>query len=145
MTKDKPGLQMKYFVLKPQGTNVHAQASRAAMLKYAEVVGPCDRSLSNSLVGWATHEEVVADREPFDDADGDDECLASLENGLRKSWEATRRIKGDPHAKIGRLVETIDAHAQFCPADGDDWHESWMAVLEARKAFDYPTKDNDDD
>lgn len=42
-------LELRYFVLKPSGTSLHAEASRAALTAYAEVIlhgAQCDRPTS---------------------------------------------------------------------------------------------------
>jgi len=49
-------LQMKYFVLKPRGSNAHAEASRCAMMEYSRMIQSTDKELAASLVEWA-HEE----------------------------------------------------------------------------------------
>jgi hypothetical protein len=47
------GLLMKYFVLKPDGTDVYAQASRAAMKEYAKWIVTENLKLSDDLWCWA--------------------------------------------------------------------------------------------
>jgi hypothetical protein len=51
-------LEMKYFVLKPKGTSVHAEASREAMFTYAEVLRHYkeDIELARELETWASRE-----------------------------------------------------------------------------------------
>ncbi len=56
---EKVGLEMKYFILKPKskpGVDVYAMASRAAMLKYADVIEPVNPTLANELMKWAIAE-----------------------------------------------------------------------------------------
>ena len=50
------GLLMKYFVLKPGGTDTYAKASRAAMRAYAKMVRAENPDLSNELREWADRE-----------------------------------------------------------------------------------------
>ena len=50
------GLLMKYFVLKPRGTDVFARASRAAMRSYANYIRDENRTLSEELAKWADRE-----------------------------------------------------------------------------------------
>ena len=52
------GLLMKYFVLKPEGDNPHAEASRAAMLAYADAIKPHNRKLCDELTQWVIRESV---------------------------------------------------------------------------------------
>ena len=52
------GLEMKYFVLKPEGDNPHAEASRAAMLTYADAIKPHNRKLCDELTQWVIRESV---------------------------------------------------------------------------------------
>ena len=47
---------MKYFVLKPEGTDIFAKASREAMLRYAEVIKDADPELSKGMSEWALRE-----------------------------------------------------------------------------------------
>lgn len=49
-------LEMKYFVLKPQGKNPYAKASREAMIIYARSIKNIDPELSQSLVKWVNLE-----------------------------------------------------------------------------------------
>jgi len=57
------GLMMKYFVLKPKGTDVYARASRCAMLRYADEIMEDNRDFALDLVKWVTDEEHAAERE----------------------------------------------------------------------------------
>lgn len=47
---------MKYFALKPHGTNEYARASRAAMLTYAAAIAEENPELSRQLTKWAAKE-----------------------------------------------------------------------------------------
>lgn len=47
---------MKYFVLKPKGSSVYADAARLAMLKYAEVIEKYDAELAKELNDWVFDE-----------------------------------------------------------------------------------------
>lgn len=46
------GLQMKYFVLKPKGDDVYAEASRAALRAYANHIAVENMELANDLWEW---------------------------------------------------------------------------------------------
>lgn len=50
------GLQMKYFVLKPKGEDVFAEASRRAMRTYAEAIASENSELARELRDWADSE-----------------------------------------------------------------------------------------
>lgn len=50
------GIQMKYFVLKPHGTDAYAKASRAAMRAYAYSIARENPELRNDLLKWADSE-----------------------------------------------------------------------------------------
>jgi hypothetical protein len=54
------GLQMKYFVLKPRGTDAYASASRAAMFTYAKRIMEENQPLSKEIWDWATNEFLDA-------------------------------------------------------------------------------------
>ena len=45
-------LLTKYFVLKPKGDNLHAVASRKAMISYANTIEPEDSELATQLRQW---------------------------------------------------------------------------------------------
>lgn len=49
-------LKMKYFVLKPKGNDVYAQASRKALRAYADFIVKYDSELADSLYKWARDE-----------------------------------------------------------------------------------------
>lgn len=45
-------LEMKYFVLKPKGTDPYAKASREALVAYAESIKTHDPNLAEELWEW---------------------------------------------------------------------------------------------
>ncbi len=53
-------LMLKYFVLKPAGDGIHAQASRKALRAYANVIRNDDVELSDELREWASCENAEA-------------------------------------------------------------------------------------
>ena len=55
---ERNGLKMKYFVLKPAGDDIYAQASRAAMFAYATLIAKKDETLARDLNKWATDEAL---------------------------------------------------------------------------------------
>lgn len=55
-----PGLKMKYFVLKPRGTDTYAKASRAAMQRYATFIEGENKELATELREWADTEGAEA-------------------------------------------------------------------------------------
>jgi hypothetical protein len=67
MSESKPGtpsgLMMKYFVLKPHGTNIYAQASRRAMRAYASLIMPENEAFALELREWADREFEQAVRD----------------------------------------------------------------------------------
>jgi hypothetical protein len=50
------GLLMKYFVLKPRGTDVYARASRRAMRTYASLILEENEKFADELRAWADRE-----------------------------------------------------------------------------------------
>lgn len=54
------GLQMKYFVLKPKGTDKYAEAARKAMNTYAAVIGRENKELAKELNDWVFNETPQA-------------------------------------------------------------------------------------
>lgn len=57
------GLVMKYFVLKPEGIDIHAEASRRAMYAYASYLEEEGEELvlARDLSTWAGKEVVKAE------------------------------------------------------------------------------------
>ena len=58
------GLEMKYFVLKPRGTDVFAAASRHAMSYFASYLEEHggDLELAREVSGWSCRELIAAER-----------------------------------------------------------------------------------
>ena len=54
--KSSKGLEMRYFVLKPKGDNPYANASRKAMLRYADEIGIENPKLATDLREWVLAE-----------------------------------------------------------------------------------------
>jgi hypothetical protein len=54
------GLEMKYFVLKPKGSDIYAQASRRAMRHYAKLIRQANPNLAEELEAWAEREWLNA-------------------------------------------------------------------------------------
>ena len=52
------GLIMKYFVLKPKGNDVYAEASRKAMRAYANHIHQHNKELAIELSNWADKEST---------------------------------------------------------------------------------------
>ena len=50
------GLKMKYFVLKPEGKDKYAKASREAMREYARIIDSENHLLANDLYDWVNRE-----------------------------------------------------------------------------------------
>ena len=57
-------LHMKYFVLKPAGTDAYAVASRRAMLAYAKWIGGVgETDFAKELTDWVDRETLAAKME----------------------------------------------------------------------------------
>lgn len=54
------GLELRYFVLKPKGSDDFAWASRMAMRTFAEHIKMSQPALAEDLITWAQAEEIVA-------------------------------------------------------------------------------------
>lgn len=54
----KPGLLMKYFVLKPAGGDAYAVASRSAMRAYAFSVMDINAEFAGEILDWVRREEA---------------------------------------------------------------------------------------
>jgi hypothetical protein len=52
------GLMMKYFVLKPKGKDIYAQASRKAMRVYADYIEKENQEFAKELHEWANFEQA---------------------------------------------------------------------------------------
>lgn len=57
-------LRMKYFVLKPKGTDKYAEASRKAMRAYANHISKVNEELADELREWASRESTAAIESP---------------------------------------------------------------------------------
>ena len=51
---------MKYFVLKPKGTNPFAKASRVALLAYADTIRPHNKGLAEDILRWVRKERSAS-------------------------------------------------------------------------------------
>ena len=59
--KENPnGLKLKYFVVRPEGNDTHARASRAALRTYSAVILKENEQLSKDIEIWVTKEEQIA-------------------------------------------------------------------------------------
>lgn len=61
MSMKQEGLVMKYFVLKPAGTDAYAMASRRAMRAYAATIEATNPQLSFALHDWVDAEMRLAE------------------------------------------------------------------------------------
>lgn len=52
---------MKYFVLKPAGTSLHALACREAMRTYADIIEEDIPELAEDLREWVDYEQALRD------------------------------------------------------------------------------------
>jgi|HubBroStandDraft_6_1064221.scaffolds.fasta_scaffold1390974_2 hypothetical protein len=60
------GLIMKYFVLKPEGDDDHAIASRRAMTAYAKWIEATNPQLASEIIEWVSRESAASfERKPF--------------------------------------------------------------------------------
>lgn len=64
------GLKMKYFVLKPEGDDEYALASREAMANYAAVIRDTNPKLAKDLEKWVRKESAAVSFPEFDDNRG---------------------------------------------------------------------------
>ncbi|WBC28402.1 terminase large subunit [Rhodobacteraceae phage LS06-2018-MD05] len=48
------GLKMKYFVLKPEGNDIYAEASRMAMREYANTIASVNIEFATEIKEWVT-------------------------------------------------------------------------------------------
>jgi len=73
-------LEMKYFTLKPRSKHagdMHAMASRFAMMTYASIIRPVDPKMARSLERWVSQEnkkdaDMELDTPPEDDTSVDE-------------------------------------------------------------------------
>lgn len=61
--KDETGLCMKYFVLKPAGESLYAEASRLSLYAYAREIRSLNPTLADDIVKWVDLEVVKCHRE----------------------------------------------------------------------------------
>lgn len=53
-------MELKYFVLKPKGLDIHAMASRAALKTYAMILQAEDPKMALEMRNWANNEMEIA-------------------------------------------------------------------------------------
>ena len=109
------GFEIKYFVLKPRGTDAYAQASREAMQAYSNSIRKHDIELSEYLYDWRRDEEEKSVRQQVPTPDGFGAQIEALEAKLADEMEATtkaldllRLLEGrltDSEAKLAALVD----------------------------------------
>lgn len=61
-------IKLKYFVLKPRGSDAYAKASRTALRVFSTEMEQDDPALAAQLKRWAYDEERAAHREGLDEA-----------------------------------------------------------------------------
>ena len=71
------GIEMKYFVLKPKGENIYAEASRKALIAYAETIEDENPEMAQALIEWSSREEENSKKEEIE-IDISKESLFSL-------------------------------------------------------------------
>ena len=54
------GLEMRYFVLKPRGTDAYAVAARDALLEYADSISGENPDLASDIREWVRRETAAA-------------------------------------------------------------------------------------
>lgn len=59
-------LEMKYFVLKPRGTDIYAKASRRAMSHYASEIRETNPDFAEQIREWVAREALAALEADFD-------------------------------------------------------------------------------
>ena len=57
---NEEGLFLKYFVLKPKGSDIYAQASRNAMLEYARSIKEANPNFAEGIRSWVNDEETFS-------------------------------------------------------------------------------------
>jgi hypothetical protein len=105
-------LQMKYFVLRPKGTDLHAKASRAAMRQYAKVMAEENAQLAVEVLAWATREQTAAFPGSVEHAPPEDR-----KQGVRRYKVCP--ICNQPVLPIGVIKQENEYdHASGCPEAG---------------------------
>ena len=61
MNKNNVGLKMKYFVLKPYGTDAYAIASRQAIMEYSRSIEKTNEQLATDLRVWVVDCKLESD------------------------------------------------------------------------------------
>jgi len=84
------GLFMKYFVLKPNGRDIYASASRSAMLTYADAIMDDNKDFALDIIQWVQSEEKASQQSV--EADKCPECG-------RETWQFHKKecSKSDKH------------------------------------------------
>lgn len=76
------GLKMKYFVLKPDGDDQYAEASRDAIIAYARCIDDYNSELAEDLYYWVDEINTSLDKkeDEIDDLEFDDELAENEED-----------------------------------------------------------------
>ena len=112
------GLTMKYFVLKPAGTDAYAAASRRAMQQFAKDIEIENPELAAGLREWVTREWLAAQ--------ADDKGNAMTDKEVGELWRGIHRFhpcdghEGTLHAGkacalIRKLVEASQESGESLP------------------------------
>jgi len=62
LDKNNTGLTMKYFVLKPYGTDAYAIASRKAIMEYSNSIEKTNEQLATDLRCWVVDCQLESDK-----------------------------------------------------------------------------------
>jgi len=79
------GLEMKYFVLKPKGSDVYARASREALMAYSRFIKDENPKLSEDISKWVLEEEENSNMEEVEIEFSIEELLPLYEEAHRRN------------------------------------------------------------
>lgn len=79
------GLEMKYFVLKPKGSDVYARASREALMAYSRFIKDENPKLSEDISKWVLEEEGNSNMEEVEIEISREELLPLYEEAHRRN------------------------------------------------------------
>lgn len=127
------GLVMKYFVLKPHGDDVYAEASRTAMKSYAYAIKRENPTLASNLFSWVDREtfmQKAEDRQIRYNNESFEEACRVVEQALLDA--------GEPQAVavIRSLVKTEKDPAIRLLMEHHGWNDvmAQLVVEQVRKA-----------
>lgn len=110
---------MKYFVLKPRGTDIYARASRRAMLVYAEMIEEENQDFAQDLRDWVGTENAQA----VSDKTREKGCKCQTCEYEHKAWHEDKYVA----AYREHILKIIEEELVRCSRERDSLYDAYAA------------------